>query len=93
MTKITECVMKSLVQKKGFKCDKNWATKFESGKVKVRHYDTDLLEIGVGSPRRVRRAVGFESKSDKVAVSKILDEIGVSKSKVIEVDADRGHRF
>ena len=90
--KIADCVMKSMIRKQGFKCDASWKTKVEGNKVRVQHYNTDLLDINI-STRAVKRAVGFESQSDKVAVGKILREIGVAKKDVQEIKADRGHRF
>ena len=90
--KIADCVMKSMVQKKGIKCDARWKTKVDGNKVRVQHYDTDLLEINA-TTRATKRAVGFESQSNKVAVGKILSEIGVNKKDVKEIKANRGHRF
>ena len=90
--KIDKCVRESMEKKKGMRCDAHWKTKVSGNKVRVQHYDTDLLEINVNT-KRVKRAVGFESQSDKRAVSKILDEIGVYKGEVHEVNAEIGHRF
>lgn len=91
MVKITECVHKSIFKRRDFKCGA-WRTKYKNNKVILSHYATEMLEIDLKN-NSAKRAIGFESVSDKQGVNKVIRELDILPSKIKLIEADRGFRF
>ncbi len=88
---IASCVAKTFANKRGYSCGK-WRTDYRKDSVILSHHGTEILKISADRSK-IEKSTGYESKSDKGGVSRVLNELGIPRDNIKEIKGDRGFRF